>query len=254
MRPVRIITTAIFVLAALAVTGCTSRSADQTAAPASSAPSSAPTTQPTTAATTRTTAGTAETTTTTVVSPTKATCALSPTRGPAGARVTLACRGFAPSEGVEVTFGATVLARAKATASGQATAAFAVPSGFAGSTIPGRNDTFQAKGRQSGKTASATFTIASPATASCVLAPTTGLAGSRVTLSCRGFAPSEPVQVTFGAEVVAAAKATPGGQVAASFAVPSGFAGSHYPGRKDIFQAKGRQSGKVASATFTVTG
>jgi hypothetical protein len=252
MRPVRIIATAV-VIAALAVTGCTSRSADQTAAPASSAPSSAPTTQPTTAATNRTTAGTAGTTAATV-SPTKATCALSPTRGPAGARVTLSCRGFAPSEGVEVTFGATVLARAKATASGQATAAFAVPSGFAGSTIPGRNDTFQAKGRQSGKTASATFTIASPATASCVLAPTTGLAGSRVTLACRGFAPSEPVQVTFGAEVVAAAKATPGGQVAASFAVPSGFAGSHYPGRKDIFQAKGRQSGKVASATFTVTG
>jgi hypothetical protein len=252
MRPVRIIATASFVVA-MAVTGCTSRSADQTAAPASSAPSSAPTTQPTTAATNRTTAGTAGTTAATV-SPTKATCALSPTRGPAGARVTLSCRGFAPSEGVDVTFGATVLATAKATASGQATAAFAVPSGFAGSTIPGRNDTFQAKGRQSGKTASATFTIASPATASCVLAPTTGLAGSRVTLACRGFAPSEPVQVTFGAEVVAAAKATPGGQVAASFAVPSGFAGSHYPGRKDIFQAKGRQSGKVASATFTVTG
>ena len=153
-----------------------------------------------------------------------------------------------------MTFGATVLTTAKATASGQATAAFAVPSGFAGSTIPGRKDSFQAKGRQSGKTASATFTIASPATASCVLAPTTGLAGSQVTLACRGFAPSEPVQVTFGAEVVAAAKATPGGQVAASFAVPSGFAGSHYPGRRDTFLAKGRRSGRVASATFTVTG
>jgi hypothetical protein len=253
MRPVRIIATAIVVLA-IAVTGCTSRSADQTAAPASSAPSSAPTTQPTAAATTRTTAGTAGTTTTTVVSPTKATCALSPTRGPAGARVTLSCRGFAPSEGVDVTFGATVLTTAKATASGQATAAFAVPGGFAGSTIPGRNDTFQAKGRQSGKTASAIFTIASPATASCVLSPTTGLAGSRVTLSCRGFAPSERVDVTFGAEVLTAAKATAGGQVAASFAVPSGFAGSHYPGRRDTFQAKGRQSGTVASATFTVTG
>jgi hypothetical protein len=153
-----------------------------------------------------------------------------------------------------VTFGATVLTTAKATASGQATAAFAVPSGFAGSTIPGRNDSFQAKGRQSGKTASVTFTIASPTTASCALAPTTGLAGSQVTLSCRGFAPSEPVQVTFEAEVLTAAKATPGGQVAAAFAVPSGFAGSHYPGRKDTFLAKGRQSGTVASVTFTVTG
>jgi hypothetical protein len=54
--------------------------------------------------------------------------------------------------------------------------------------------------------------------------------------------------------VLASAKATAGGEVAARFAVPSGFAGSHYPGRKDRFQAKGRQSGTVASGTFTVTG
>jgi hypothetical protein len=249
MRPVRIIATAIFVVA-LAVTGCSSRSADQTAAPASSAPPSVPTTQPTT----RSTAGSVQTTTTILVSPTKASCALAPTRGPAGARVTLSCRGFAPSEQVEVTFGATVLTTTKATASGQATAAFAVPSGFAGSTIPGRKDTFQAKGRQSGKTASATFTVANPTKATCTLSPTTGLAGSRVTLSCRGFTPSEPVAITFAAEVLATAKATPGGQVTASFAVPSGFAGSHYPGRKDTFRAKGRQSGTVASATYTVTG
>jgi hypothetical protein len=147
-----------------------------------------------------------------------------------------------------------VLATTKATAGGQATASFAVPSGFAGSTIPGRKDTFQAKGPQSGTVASATFTVASPAKASCVLSPTTGLAGSKVSLSCRGFAGSERVDVTFGAEVLAATRATAGGEVAARFAVPSGFAGSHYPGRKDTFQAKGRQSGTVASATFTVTG
>ena len=253
MRPVRILATLV-VVAALAVTGCSSRRADQTAAPSSSAPSSATTTPPTTAATTRTTAGSAGTTTTTLANPTKTTCAVSPTTGPAGARITLSCRGFAPSEPVDVIFGATVLATTKATAGGPAAASFAVPGGFAGSTIPGRKDTFQAKGRQSGKTASATFTVASPAKATCALSPKEGLAGSRVTLSCRGFAPSEPVQVTFGAEVLAAAKATAGGQVAASFAVPSGFAGSHYPGRKDTFQAKGRQSGTVASATFTVTG
>jgi hypothetical protein len=246
MRAVRIIATAA-VVAALAVTGCTSRSVDQTAAPASSAPSSVTTTLPTT----RSAAGSAETMTTT---PANASCALSPNRGPAGTRVTLSCRGFAPSEPVQVTFGATVLATTKATASGQAAASFAVPGGFAGSTIPGRKDTFQAKGGQSGKAASATFTVANPAKASCVLSPTTGLAGSRVTLSCRGFAGSERVDVTFGAEVLAVTRATAGGQVAARFAVPSGFAGSHYQGRKDTFQAKGRQSGSVASATFTVTG
>ena len=245
MRPVRIIATAVVV--ALAVTGCSSRSADQTAAPASSAP----TTQPTT----RASDGSVETTTATLATSANASCALSPARGPAGDRVTLSCRGFAPSERVEVTFSATVLATAKATAGGQVAASFAVPSGFAGSTIPGRKDTFQAKGRQSGKAASATFTVANPAKAtSCVLSPTKGLAGSRVTLSCRGFAPSEQVAITFGAEVLASAKATAGGQVTARFAVPSGFAGSHYPGRKDRFQAKGGQSGTVASGTFTVTG
>ena len=152
MRAVRIIATAA-VVAALAVTGCTSRSADQTAAPASSAPSSVPTTQPTT----RSTAGSAETTTTTVVIP--ANCVLSPTTGLAGSRVTLSCRGFAGSEPVDVTFGAEVLAAVKATAGGQVAARFAVPSGFAGSHYPGRKDTFQAKGRQSGTVASATFTV-----------------------------------------------------------------------------------------------
>jgi hypothetical protein len=249
MRPVRIIATAAAV-AALAITGCTSRTADQTAATSSSSPSSVPTTNPTAGATTQPTAGSTATTATSANS----RCALSPDTGPAGSRVTLSCRGFAPSEPVEVSFGATVLTTAKATAGGQITASFMVPSGFAGSTIPGRHDTFQAKGRQSGRIASATFTVAAPAQAACAVAPRTGLAGSRVTLSCRGFAGSERVDVIFGAVVLVAAKATAGGQVSASFAVPSGFAGSHYPGRKDTFQAKGRQSGKVASATFTVSG
>jgi hypothetical protein len=81
-----------------------------------------------------------------------------------------------------------------------------------------------------------------------------GPAEVRVTLVCRGFAPSEAVAITFGATVLATTQANTNGNLAASFAVPSGFAGSHYPGRKDTFQAKGRRSGKVASATFTVTG
>jgi hypothetical protein len=253
MRPVRILAILV-VVAALAVTSCTSRSTDRTAAPGSSAASSAPTTHSATAATTRPTGGSAASTSTTPAVPAAASCALSPNRGPAGARIALSCRGFAPAEPVAVTFGATVLATAKATASGQVAASFVVPSGFAGSTIPGRRDTFVVKGRQSGRTTSATFTVARPAKATCAVSPTTGLAGSQVTLSCRGFAASEPVAVTFGAEVLATAKATTGGEVAASFAVPSGFAGSHYPGRKDTFQAKGRRSGTVASATFTVTG
>jgi hypothetical protein len=143
--------------------------------------------------------------------------------GPAESRVTLSCRSFAPSEQVEVTLGATVLATAKAAANGQVAASFAVPGGFAGSTIPGRRDTFQAKGRQSGRAASATLPWPAPARASCVLAPATGPAGSRVSLSCRGFAPSEQVVVTFGAEGLATATATTGDQVAASLWCPAGL-------------------------------
>jgi hypothetical protein len=157
MRPVRIIATAV-VVAALAITGCTSRSY-QTAAASSSSPSSVPTTNPTTASTTQPTAGSTRTTTATTVTPANPRCALAPDTGPAGSRVSLACRGFAPSEQVDVSFGARVLTTAKATAGGQIAASFAVPSGFAGSTIPGRQDTFQAKGRQSGTVASATFTV-----------------------------------------------------------------------------------------------
>jgi hypothetical protein len=244
MRPVRIIATTILV-AALAGTGCSAhRTANQAAASASSGASSVTTTQPT--------AG--STTTTTTSGPVTASCAITPKTGPAGARVTLTCRGFAGSEQVDVSFGATVLASAKASTGGQVAATFTVPDDFAGATIPGRRDSFQAKGRRSGKAASATFTVASAANATCAVSPKTGEAGSRVTLTCRGFAPSEQVDVSFGAVVVATATATSGGEVAASFAVPSGFAGSHYPGRKDTFQAKGRRSGTVASATFTVTG
>jgi hypothetical protein len=246
MRPVRIIATTVFV-AALAGTGCTAhRTADQAAASASPGASSITTTQPTT--------GSTQTTSPTLPSPATASCAVSPKTGPAGARVTLTCRGFAGSEQVDVTFGATVLTSAKASTGGHVAATFSVPDDFAGATIPGRRDSFQAKGRQSGKAASATFTVASVANATCAVSPKTGLAGSRVTLTCRGFAPAERVDVRFGAVVLATAKATTGGEVAASFAVPSGFAGSHYPGRKDTFQATGRQSGGAASATFTVTG
>ena len=158
MRPVRIIATAV-VVAALTVTGCASRSADQTAAASSSGRSSASTTNPTAGATTQPTAGSTGTTTATTATSANPRCTLSPSTGPAGARVTLSCRGFAPSEQVDVSFGATVLTNAKATTSGQIAASFAVPSGFAGSHYPGRKDTFQAKGRQSGKVASATVTV-----------------------------------------------------------------------------------------------
>jgi hypothetical protein len=151
MRPVRIIATTVLV-AALAGTGCTAhRTADQAAAPASSGASSVTTTQPTD--------GSTGTTTATVSSPATASCAVAPKMGPAGARVTLTCRGFAPSEPVDVSFGAVVLATAKAITGGELAAAFTVPSGFAGSHYPGRKDTFQAKGRHSGRVASATFTV-----------------------------------------------------------------------------------------------
>jgi hypothetical protein len=92
------------------------------------------------------------------------------------------------------------------------------------------------------------------ATATCAVSPAVGPAGSPTTLSCRGFAPSERVSITFGAETLAVATAAADGRVASSFAVPDGFAGSHYPGRRDTFHANGQRSGTGTTATFTVTG
>ena len=129
MRPVRIIATVVFV-ATLAVAGCASRTADQTAAPVSSRPPSVTTTRPT--------AGSTKTTTTTMATPANATCAISPKEGPAGSRVTLTCRGLAASEQVDAIFGAEVLATTKATAGGEVAASFTVPSGFAGSSSEAR--------------------------------------------------------------------------------------------------------------------
>lgn len=150
MRPVRIVPTVVFV-AALAITGRASRTADQTAAPVPSSPSSLTVTHPTAAST--------GTTPSTIAIPAEATCAVAPKAGPAGSQIALTCRGFARSERVDISFGAEGLATTKATAGGEVASSFAVPSGFAGSHYPGRKDTFPAKGRQSGKAASGTFTV-----------------------------------------------------------------------------------------------
>jgi hypothetical protein len=158
MRPVRI-TATVMVTAALAVTGCASRTTDQTSSPVSSGPSSVTSTHSLAGSTTQQTAGSAETTNSSGAIAAKARCAISPKTGPAGSRVTLTCRGFVPSERVTVSFLAGVLTTTKATTGGDVAASFAVPSGFAGSHYPGRKDTFQAKGSQSGRVASATFTV-----------------------------------------------------------------------------------------------
>jgi hypothetical protein len=158
MRPVRIIAT-VMLTAALAVAGCASRTTDQTSSPVSSGPSSVTSTHPIAGSTTQQTAGSTETTNSSGAVAAKATCAISPKAGPAGSRVTLTCRGFAASEQVDISFLAQVLTTTKTTTGGNVAASFAVPSGFAGSHHPGRKDTFQAKGRQSGKVASATFAV-----------------------------------------------------------------------------------------------
>jgi hypothetical protein len=142
MRPARIIATVLFT-AALAVTGCTARATTHQAATtvSTSPPSVTPTDR---------TAEPTGTTDPTVAIPASASCAVSPAKGPAGSRTTLTCSGFAPSEPVAITFLAEVLTTTKATTSGDVTSSFPVPTGFAGSHYPGRQDRFQAKGRQSG--------------------------------------------------------------------------------------------------------
>jgi hypothetical protein len=124
----------------------------------------------------------------------------------------------------------------------------------AASTMSSSPPSVTATDRTAGPTGTTNPTVAIPAGARCAISPAAGPAGSRTTLTCSGFAPSEPVAISFLAEVLTTTKATATGDVTSSFPVPTGFAGSHYPGRRDRFQARGQQSGKVASATFTVTG
>ena len=147
-----------------------------------------------------------------------------------------------------VLFGALVVAGCTASATTPASTPAQTPT-----TIP---TTIPSASPESSRPPSVTPTHrpAVPSRARCAISPASGLAGSRTTLTCGGFAPSESVAISFLAEVLTTTKAAANGDVTASFPVPSGFAGSHYPGRKDTFQAKGHQSGKLASATFTVTG
>ena len=148
-----------------------------------------------------------------------------------------------------VLFGALVVAGCTASATTPASTPTTIPSASPASSRPA--SVAPTDRTEESQTTGASGAV--PSRARCAISPASGLAGSRTTLTCGGFAPSE-VAISFLAEVLTTKQATANGDVTASFPVPSGFAGSHYPGRKDTFQAKGHQSGKVASATFTVTG
>ena len=95
---------------------------------------------------------------------------------------------------------------------------------------------------------------AAPVALHCTLAPASGQAGSTTTITCTGFRPGERVAVGFEAVIVATTRAAADGALSTPLQVPDGFAGSHYPGRHDTFHARGRVSGRSASATFTVSG
>jgi hypothetical protein len=88
----------------------------------------------------------------------------------------------------------------------------------------------------------------------CSLSPHSGSAGSTVRMSCEGFSPGEPVTVSWGGTELASTSAHDDGSIRADLTIPDGFSGANYPGKEYVLQVKGQDSGRHASATFTVSG
>src|SRR6266568_9685656 len=86
--------------------------------------------------------------------PSVAAIRLSPAVGPPTTRVAVKGRGFAPNEGITLSFDDEVIGQAQADGTGKFSSRIRVPS----SALPG-DHTVAATGQQSGETAQATFTV-----------------------------------------------------------------------------------------------
>lgn len=167
---------------------------------------------------------------------------VTPTSGGVGDTVTVSGTGFAANSASvtiyfdSATVGTATTTNAYGTFSG---VTFAAPSSSRGSHTIKAQD-------YSGNYATATFTIAQKIT----ITPTSGVAGTTVTVTGNGFSPSRTITITYNANLVTTTPTTittdsTGGFTAISFTVPAGLAGT-YP-----VEASDGTYG--ASANFTAT-
>jgi hypothetical protein len=166
---------------------------------------------------------------------------LTPTTSTFGSTVTVSGTGFGASKAITGTFDGTPLTLGGSTTTGSTgsfTATFTVPAAAKGSHTVGIIDA-------SGNTASATLAV----TAGIFLNPSSGAAGSTVTISGGGFAASLPISFTYNGIALVT---TPGtvttntaGSFTATFTVPSSATASNTVQASD--------GTNTATATFTQT-
>ncbi len=164
---------------------------------------------------------------------------LSTSSGLPGATITANGTGFGTSETVDVSFNGQNVGSPTAS-NGAFSLSFKVPT-FA----PGQYGVL-AKGRGTGNTASAAFTINSGGE-TLTFNPTQAAPGSQVTVTAAGFQPGETVTLSFNGATAATATADTSGGATWTFTVPSTLG----PGQYGV-TATGQTSGAVVNASYTL--
>ncbi|WP_170222741.1 GH92 family glycosyl hydrolase [Rarobacter faecitabidus] len=124
----------------------------------------------------------------------------------AGGTITLSGSGFAPGESVSVTLGDSAIASGTADASGAVTITATVPPLTSAGT-----QRIRLNGATSGGAAAAEITVVAATWSPTVSVPASAKVGSQVIVTGTGFAPSEAITVTLGAESIHAYASRTGG-------------------------------------------
>ena len=188
---------------------------------------------------TTTTPVTSATTTTSTTPAPQVGLSLSSSKAAPGTQLTANGTGFKPTEIVDVTFNGTSVGTPTADSNGSFALSFTVPS------VPLGTYGVLAKGRNSGTTASADFTV-SEGPATITLSVPQAAPGANISISASGFQPGEVVQVLFNGASVGTPTADTQGTVTVPFTIPSLSPGAY------VAEAHGQTSGFSANASFTV--
>src|SRR2546422_811720 len=173
---------------------------------------------------------------------------LNPTSGPTGTSVTVTGSNFATSSGITVTYDNTAIttnpATVTTTSTGSFSATITVPASTAGGHTVSATDA-------SSNSASAQFTVTTTPVATITLNPTSGPAGTSVTVTGSNFAASSAITIKLDGTNLTTTPTNittiSTGSFTASVTIPSSAtAGAHTVSATDA-------SGKSASASFTVT-
>jgi hypothetical protein len=156
---------------------------------------------------------------------------LSPTRGPVGTPVAVSGQGFGALKTITVTFAGTAIVTSPSPVTtdnyGSFDASFNVPAGSSTSSVAGAKTVVASDSSSPPNSASATFTV----TPYITLNPTTGNAGTVVTVSGTGYGASRTMTIKFDATTQTTSPTmvttTAYGTFSCTFTVPTSIGGSH---------------------------